>query len=149
MTQKNKHIWERYLLDLPWDYVSNTSRWYWILLCALACCPLGCAVCIILIFGPLTSSVRRPSLPVTPDGPTDGHSDVLLVRWLRLHPARHASIHHLTIQFSRFVLSLPVNDRYVAASHKTIKQWSWRRRLTRSSQGWALFRCSASTCHAR
>lgn len=138
---KKKQIWERYRLDLHWDYVSYASRWYWILLCALTCCPLGCAVCIILIFGPLTASARRPSLPVAPDGPTDGRSDVLLVRWLRLHPARHASIHHLTIQFSQFLFNLPVNDRPVAASHKTVKLWSLRRRLMRSCQGWAQYWC--------
>lgn len=102
------------------------------------CCPLGCAVCIILIFETLTSSVRRPFLPVTPDGPTDGHSDVLLVRWLRLQSARHTTIHHLTIQFSRFVFNLPVNDRYVAASHKTIKQWSWLPGLPVSVLGFCL-----------
>lgn len=32
----------------------------------------------------------------------------------------------------QFMFDGAVNDRYVALSHRTIKQWSWRRRQTRS-----------------
>lgn len=116
-----EYVTEIWLLHLHWDWVSHTSsiRFF----CASLSCRLRRERCL-ESFGSLTSSDRRPSLPAAPDGPTDGHSDVLLVRWLRRRPARSASIYHLTIQSPppEFMFNLPVSDRYVALSRKTIKQ---------------------------
>lgn len=77
---------------------------------------LGHDVCIILILGSV-SWIRHPLLArlphyITPDGLTDGHSNVLLVHQLSRQPARHASVYHFS--------GAPKLDFYLPANHRVV-----------------------------
>lgn len=80
---------------------------------------------IILILGCVSSSRRLLlallSLPFTPDGPTDGHSNVLLVHWLSRQPAcmSCSSLSYLSVQIPKLGFYLPVNHRFIAILHMT------------------------------
>ena len=68
------------------------------------------------------SSNRRTLLtlltfPVTPDGPTDGHSDVLLVHRLSRQPCFGLS--YLSVQIPELDFYFPVNHRFLVISHMT------------------------------
>lgn len=144
--QKSPKIRQRFDRDIsPRSALGLRVLYFQMVFDSFVCpCVLSCRLRRVhnLDFESLTSLVRRPS----PAHQMDPQMDSAMFCWFV--GSRHASIYHLMIQFPQFMFNVPVNDRYVALSHKTIKQWSWRRQLTRSCQGWILFCCEASACHA-